>query len=201
VGYVRAKFTNFYPTNTHGKYNDHDQGIEVAKIMFRGFDAGWDSTPYYIVVRQWQLADGSFAPHWYGLMGFTDLVLDAYDNLSFKHYPAWYAFQTISHIFYTKRQTKPAPFMIKLSETVDFSRVYIRNAYECLLVLWNNEDKEQTVMITLPTQKYRYPVKVSLFNYRELTDVVYRLVGDNELVIPEVRVGRAPVIIRLVKGM
>ncbi len=201
VGYVRAKNTNFYPTNTKGTYDDEAQGIEVAKIMFRGFDAGWDSTPYYIVVRQWQLADGTFAPHWYGLMGFTDLILDPYDNLTFKHYPAWYSFQTISHIFYSKSKTKPAPFKINLSQPLDFSRVYVRNDYECLLVLWNNGDKEETVTITLPTQKYRYPVKISLFNYREISDVSYKTEGENNLVMPDVKVGKAPVIIRLVKGM
>ncbi len=198
VGYVRAKNTNFYPTNTRGTYDDEEQGIEVAKIMFRGFDAGWASTPYYIVVRQWQLADGTFAPHWYGLMGFTDLVLDAYDNLTFKHYPAWYSFQTISHIFYSRSKTKPAPFDIKMSEHVDFSRIYVRNNYECLLVLWNNEKNIESVSIMLPTQKYLYPVKVSLFNYRKLADVSYQLQGENELVMKNVRIGNAPVIIRLV---
>jgi hypothetical protein len=198
VGYVRAKNTNFYPTNTTGKYDDEAQGIEVAKIMFRGFDAGWESTPYYIVVRQWQLADGSFAPHWYGLMGFMDLKLDVYDNLTFKHYPAWYSFQTIAHIFYSQSKTMLAPFEIKLNKPLDFSRIYVRNDYECLLVLWNNEEKEESVSITLPTQKYIFPVKISLFNYRELSDVTYRLEGKNDLVIPDVRVGRVPVIIRLV---
>jgi hypothetical protein len=198
VGYVRAKNTNFYPTNTTGKYDDEEQGTEVAKIMFRGFDAGWESTPYYIVVRQWQLADGTFAPHWYGLMGFTDLVLDSYDNLTFKHYPAWYSFQTIAHIFYSQSKTTPASFHIKMSKPVDFYRVYTRNDYECLLVLWNNEEKEESVSITLPTQKYLYPVKISLYNYRELSDVTYDLKGEKDLVMPEIRVGKVPVIIRLV---
>jgi hypothetical protein len=200
VGYVRAKNTNFYPTNTTGKYDDEAQGIEVAKIMFRGFDAGWESTPYYIVVRQWQLADGTFAPHWYGLMGFTDLLLDPYDNLTFKHYPGWYSFQTIAHIFYSRSKTAPASFQIKMSKPVDFYRVYTRNNYECLLVFWNNEEKEESVNIILPTQQYLYPVKISLFNYRELTDVAYQLQGENELVMPDVRIGQAPVIIRLVAG-
>jgi len=174
--------------------------VVVAKIMFRGFDAGWESTPYYIVVRQWQLADSTFAPHWYGLMGFTDLILDEYDNLTFKHFPGWYSFQTISHIFYSKSKTKPASFDITLSEPVDFSRVYVRNDDECLLVLWNNDDEEDLVSITLPTQKHLYPVKISLFNYRELSDIDYYMNGQSNLVLPNVRIGKAPVIIRLVKG-
>jgi hypothetical protein len=198
VGYVRAKNTNFYPTNTTGKYDDEEQGIEVAKIMFRGFDAGWDSTPYYIVVRQWRLADGTFAPHWYGLMGFTDLVLDVYDNLTFKHFPAWYSLQTISHIFYSKSKTEPAPFDIELSDSVDFSRIYVRNDYECLIVLWNNGEKEEYISITMPTQKYMYPVKISLFNHHKLSDMNYHLEGEENLVMPKIRVGKAPVIIRLV---
>ena len=81
---------------------------------------------------------------------------------------------------------------------VDFSRVYVRNDYECLLVLWNNEDNEESVNIILLSQKYRYPVKVSLFNYRDLLDVFYRLDEENNLVMPDVKIGKAPVIIRLV---
>jgi hypothetical protein len=198
VGYVRARNTNYYPTNTTGKYDDEEQGIEVAKIMFRCFDAGWDSTPYYIVIRQWRLSDGTFAPHWYGLMGFTDLVLDVYDNLTFKHFPAWYSFQTISHIFYSKSKTKPASFDIDLSKSVDFARIYVRNDYECLVVLWNNDEREESVSITLPTQKYLYPVKISLFNYRVISDLPYQFKGENQLFIQQVCVSKAPVIIRLV---
>ena len=198
IGYVRAKNTNFYPTNTTGKYDDVEQGIEVAKIIFRCFDAGWDSTPYYIVIRQWRLADGTFAPHWYGLMGFTDLVLDADDNLTFIHFPAWYSFQTISHVFYSKNKTKPAPFNMKLSTSVDFSRIYVRNNYECLIILWNNRQGEESVSITLPTQKYIYPVKISLFNHRKVSDIPYQLEEKNRLLIQDIRIGRAPVIIRLV---
>jgi hypothetical protein len=198
VGYLRAKNTNFYPTNTFGTYNDEEQGEMVAKVMFRGFDAGWDSTPYYIVMRQWQLADGTFAPHWYGLMGFTDFVLDDYDNLTFKHYPGWYSFQTISHLFYSKSKIKPANFEMELSEKIDFSRIYVRDNYECLIVLWNNEGETKPVTITLPNQKYTYPVKISLFNYRELSDVNYELKGSDNLVLPNIQVGKAPVILRLV---
>ena len=198
VGYVRAKNTNYYPTNTSGTYTDEEQGTEVAKIMFRCFDAGWESTPYYIVVRQWRMADGSFAPHWYGLMGFTDLLLDDYGNLTFKHYPAWYALETITHIFYNKGRTKPAPFDIKLDKPVDFSRIYVRDDVECLLVLWNKEPLEEKVRLTLPVQKYLYPVKISLFNYREITDIPYQLEGEKILIFPELKIGQIPVIIRLV---
>ncbi|MFC2124735.1 hypothetical protein ACFLU5_07985 [Bacteroidota bacterium] len=200
VGYLKAKNTNFYPTNVKGVYEDEEQGIEVAKVMFRGFDAEWDVTPYYIVVRQWQLADSTFAPHWYGMMGFMDLVLDAYENLTFKHYPAWYSFQTISHIFYSKSKskTKPAPFAMDIDEHVDFAKVYKRNNYECLLVMWNNDDNEQEISITLPTQKFKYPVQVSLFNYNVLEDIDYQLNDKNQLIMPHVLVGQTPVIIRLV---
>jgi hypothetical protein len=81
---------------------------------------------------------------------------------------------------------------------VDFTRIYVRNDYECLIVLWNNREKEELINITLPTQKYLYPVKISLFNYRELSDLPYQLEGENRLLIPNIRIGRAPVIIRLV---
>jgi len=199
VGYVGVKDTNFYPTNSKGKYTELEHGILVGKIMFRCFDAGWDSTPYYIVVRQWQLADGSYAPHWYGFFGFLEPVLDKYDNMTFKKYPGWYSFQTISHIFYSKSNTKLAPYKMKLSKDVDFSRVYLRNNYECLLVLWNNKaGKKTTTSITLPNQKYKYPVHINLCNYRQYNDLPYQLNTDGSLVIPDVKVTDRPVIIRLI---
>ena len=97
-----------------------------------------------------------------------------------------------------KGRTKPAPFDIKLDKPVDFSRIYVRDDVECLLVLWNKEPLEEKVRLTLPVQKYLYPVKISLFNYREITDIPYQLEGEKILIFPELKIGQIPVIIRLV---
>jgi hypothetical protein len=149
------------------------------------------------------LPDGTVAPRWYGIFGLADWVVSKSDNLTIKRYPAWYAYQTVSHIFYSRALTLPAPFTVKTSpDAVDFLRVYLRNDYELLIVLWNEDSllrpATREVSIELPTQKYILPVQVSLTNYRSVTDVRYRLEGGNRLIIENVTVGREPVILRLV---
>ena len=81
---------------------------------------------------------------------------------------------------------------------MDYNKVFVRNNYECLILLWNNEPGADTTDIILPVQTYIYPVSISLFNYRKCTDLPYRLESGNRLVIPDVSVGQDPVIIRLV---
>ena len=200
VGYVAARDTKHYPVN-HGEkpvLDDQAQGVEVARMMFTCFEAGMDYAPYYITLRQWVLPDGSTAPHWYGFFGFTDFCVDEYDHLTVKRYPAWYAFQTIAHIFYSRTVTQPAPFELKLSQPVDFQRVYLRNDYELLIVLWNDEAEPREVSLTIRTRKFIYPVQVNLFNYQLTSDVSYCLMEKDKLHIPQLQVGRAPVILRLV---
>jgi len=200
VGYVAACDTVHYPVN-HGEkpvLGDVAQAVEVARMMFTCFDAGMDYAPYYINVRQWVLPDGSTAPHWYGFFGFTDLCVDDYGHLTVKRYPAWYAFQTIAHIFYSRSVTQPAPITLRLGQPVDFLRVYVRNDYELLIVLWNDADEPRNVSLTLPGRKFAYPVQVNLFNYHLAHDVPYLLTEKDKLLIPQIQVGRAPVILRLV---
>ena len=199
VGYVAARDTNYYPTNYKGKsYSDRDQAVRVAKNMFYCFDVGFHSAPYYILVRQWVLADGSVAPHWYGLFGFSDLCVDHYDHLTVKHYPAWYAIQTIANIFYSHSATQPAPFKLQLSQPVDFQRVYVRNDYELLIVLWNDTTEPRKMSLTLPTRKFTFPVQVDLFNYQKSMDIAYSFADNDSLVMTGVEVSDQPVIIRLV---
>jgi len=200
VGYLATSDTDHYPSNFRGNlYSDQQQAALIAKVMFRCFLSGWESTPYYIAVRRWVLPDGSTAPHWYGLFGFMDLVVDEHENLTVRRWPGWYAFQTISHIFYDRNSTDIASFDVSLSEPVDFVKVLVRNDYECLLVLWNHDDENsKSVDITLPTQKYSYPVQVSLLNYRKLVDLPYSRMGSEQLILNDVKITAEPTIIRLV---
>lgn len=200
VGYVGAKSTNFYPTNPAGTlYSDEGQAIRIAKIMFQAFAAGWDSAPYYIAVRQWILPDGTPAPHWYGYFGFQDLLIDEHGNLSIKRYPGWYAYQTIAQVFHSQQSTTPAAFKTRLSTPVDVVRCLVHDDYECLLILWNDDNNPpRRTSITLGTQRYQYPVRISLFNYRKTESLAYALGDDGTLTIRDMAVSQAPVVIRLV---
>lgn len=201
VGYVASSETNNYPSNTGSYllYDEHRQAVEIARIMFTCFDAGWDSAPYYIAVRQWVLPDGQAAPHWYGFFGFQDLVLDSYGNMSIKRYPAWYAFQTIAWTFYDRPSLRKPGFDIICSETPDMFRAYERHhrgADEFLMVFWNR-DQTHDIDIEIKGGGYLYPVQVNLFNHQNWKDVPYQLVKDG--VKMSVEAGQEPVIIRMVK--
>jgi hypothetical protein len=166
--------------------------------MFLAFNYGWDSAPYYIVLRQWVLPDGTPAPHWYGFFGFCDFLVDEHDNLTVKRYPGWHAYATIAHIFHSKAATRPTSFQIDADQNVDHKWAFERYDYECLLMLWNDGvEGDETTTLTLPTTKYTYPVRVSLLNRHVTTDLPYH-VGDGKIIIPDVQIGEAPVIIRLV---
>ncbi|MDC0936136.1 hypothetical protein OAS39_07600 [Pirellulales bacterium] len=181
-------------------YSDEAQAKRIAKGMFAGFVAGWDVTPYYIVLRQWVLPDGTPAPHWYGFFGVNDLKVDEFGHVTPVRHAGWYAIQTISHIFYSKDRTKPAPFEIQLSGDVDQSWAFVRDNYECLLVLWNDSGSEPvTTEIVVGDTEFTYPVQISLFNYRKTTDLPYEIDEQGALTIHDVQVTDAPVIIRLVR--
>jgi hypothetical protein len=196
VGYVGSTSAIPNPVNQKYKvYSDDEQAVRLARRMFMYYSAGWNRTPYYITVRQWEMPDGKIYPHWYGVFGITTLVVDKDDKLTIKRHPAWYAYQTIANIFYSQSKTVPAKFKVEYSVPVDFAKVYTRNDYECLIVLWNDKETKTTTAI-LPLQKYAYPVRISLANYKKTTDLPYQM-KDGKLIIPGLKVGRKPVIIRL----
>lgn len=212
VGYVGSK--NAVPNPVNQKYNvydDDEQAVLVARRMFKYFAAGWDRTPYYITLRQWEMPDGKVYPHWYGIFGFTTLVVDKDDNLAVRRHPAWYALQTVANIFYSRSKTLRADFEIEFSVPVDFKEVYTRNGYECLIVLWNDREtrdagggkwetenfQSRKTSITMPFAKYAYPVQISMSDYRQVKDLPYRI-KDGKLTIGDIEIGREPVIIRLV---
>ena len=200
VGYVASQTKATYPDNVKSwpRLDDDAQANRVAQMMVSMFDVAWDCTPYYIIVRQWTLPDGRAAPHWYGFFGFTDLVIGKDDKLTVKRYPAWYALQSIAHVLHSRSKTTDAPFKLQLSEPVDHALCYVRNDYECLVVLWNaSQEKRSQTTVRIPTARFRYPARVSMQDYRRLDDVPARVDGDS-VVLENVDVGAMPCIIRLV---
>jgi hypothetical protein len=169
--------------------------------MLQAYLADWDVAPYYIILRQWILSDGTPAPHWYGFFGVQDLKVDAHDHVSVVRHAGWYAMQTIAHVFYDRDRTPDAKFKVRPVEGVDNVHAVLRNNYECLLVLWNNAGSgEVTTDIRLGAHEYTYPVQVPLLNYRNVADLPYDVDPKGELIIRKVKVKSGePVIIRLVK--
>jgi hypothetical protein len=202
VGYVPARDTNFYPVNPYKTlYDDIEQAHIIAKVMIQGFDAGWDALPYYIIVRQWILPDGSNAPHWYGFFGFEDLVIDEFDNLTVKRYPGWYAFQTVAHTFYDRDKFTAPNFRVTSSEELSMFRVYQHqlskspnNDSELIIIAWNDSETTQTT-IEIDTTRYKYPTQISLFNYNKCTDIPYTVTDGKTKM--KLSVSSEPMIIRL----
>jgi len=204
VGYVAARDTNFNPVNLGKRtlYSDMDQANMIAQVMIQLYLNDWDVAPYYIILRQWLLPDGTAAPHWYGFFGVQDLKINEYDHVSVVRHAGWYAMQTVAHVFYDRDRTPDATFEIDAGEEVDNVRAMIRNDYECLVVLWNDDGTPNVLTdIQLDTDEYTYPAQVSLLNYRTVTDLPYDIISaDGGLVIRDVEIeANKPVIIRLVK--
>lgn len=203
VGYVAARDTNFNPAN-HGYkplYSDEDQASVVAKGMLQAYIADWDVAPYYIILRQWLLADGTPAPHWYGFFGIQDLKLDKQDNITVVRHPGWYAMQTVANVFYDRDRTPDATFKVDPVEEVDNVRAMVREDYECLIVMWNNGGAPTvTTDIKVDTKNFTYPVQIPLLNFRTPKDLEYEVDTDGGLVIRKVKMKAGePTIIRLVK--
>lgn len=203
VGYVGARDTNFNPIN-HGYkplYSNEDQAHVIAKGMIQAYMADWDVAPYYIILRQWLLPDGTAAPHWYGFFGVNDLKVDEYDHVRVVRHAGWYAMQTVAHVLYDRDRTLDATFAVKTKEHIDNVHALVRDDYECLVVLWTNGGAPTvTTDIRLGTDAFTYPARVSLLNYRKLVDLSYAIDPEGGLVIRGVTMkANEPVIIRLVK--
>ena len=170
--------------------------MAIAKNMFAWWDLQSDTAPYYVYLRNWQIRDKVY-PGWFGFFGFADLVVDAYDNLTIKRYPGWYAYQTVANTFYNRDDfTKPG-FEVSSSSKLSMLRAYehiLPKGSELVLMLWNDPE-EVNVEITIGSSKYSHPVRVNLFNYHDWSDVDYA-VNDGKIRV-KTSVGLEPVILRL----
>jgi len=167
----------------------------VAKQVFGWWDAGADTVPYYIVLRNWEIGSEVY-PRWFGFFGIQDFVVGEDDQLTVRRHPGWYAYQTITHTFYNRGELEKPGFTIDSSEEMDFQRAYVRkhdSGQELLLVLWNNSPIDTT--LTLHTDAYAHPVKVDLLNYQDWSDLPHEARGDS--VELKLTADQTPTIIRL----
>ena len=168
----------------------------IAKNMFAWWDLGAATAPYYICLRNW-VVKGRVYPRWFGFFGFQDFVIDENDQMTVKRYPGWYAFATIAHVFYNRRDFKAPGFKVTCSGEPTMFRAYehsLPSGGELLVVAWNDKGSQAHV-ITLESTAYGCPVRVNLLNHHVWTDVPFE--AENGRLTMKVQVGSAPVILRL----
>ena len=205
VGYVNSGSIPTYPQwdpydgqPYPASADEQEHACKVAKNMFAWWDLGSDAAPYYIVLRNW-IIEGKKFPRWYGFFGFEDFVVDKYGNMTIKRYPGWYAFQTIAHTFYNRDEFVEPSFDVHSSVSLDMFRVYehkLAKGSELVMMLWN-DSRETNTSITVDERSYKYPVRISNFNYTDWSDVDYSVTEQG--VSFDLKVGTVPIIIRLVK--
>lgn len=182
------------PYSRHGSEQAH--GLSVAKTMFVCWDLALDAAPYYITLRNWNIR-GRVYPRWFGFFGFTDFVVDEYDNMTVKRYPAWYAYQTIAHTFYNRDKFKTPSFKVTAAPEVSMLRSFVHDrgdGKELLIMLWNDKGPA-SIKLSIESSDYQYAVRANLFNFRKWDDVLYA-VGDDGVSM-DLQVDHAPVILRL----
>ena len=198
VGYCSSQDAQpRYPQHDpYAQYNDHDQGCAIAKNMFVWWDLGAAAAPYYITLRNWVL-DGKVYPRWFGFFGVEDYVIDAQKNLSVKRYPAWHAFQTITHTFHDRPSFSKPGFAVASSKDLSHVHAFVRAGRELVLILW--QDFHQTVYtdVRIASPRFRHPVRVSLFDKTEWGDVVYTVAPDGMVALRDLPVGFEPAVVRL----
>ena len=166
----------------------------IARTMFSWWEVGADNAPYYVSLRNWVI-DGKVYPRWFGFFGFEDFVVEA-DRLSVKRYPAWYAYQTIAHVFYNRNEFKAPSFKVAADQPLTKIHAYehaVPGGSELLLMLWN--DKPITTCVRIDSASYHFPVRVSLADFHQWSDVAQVATPDGTSL--NLEVGPSPVIIRL----
>lgn len=201
VGYTSNKlaqprYPEGDPYSAHGSEESHAK--TVAKNMFAWWDLGAATAPYYITLRNWVIR-GKVYPRWFGFFGIQDFVIDDYDNMRIKRYPGWYSFQTVAHTFYNRDRFKKPGFEVSSSEEITMFRAYqhrLANGDELVMMLWNDKGPVETT-VSIADSAYKYPVRVSTFNYHDWADVpCERSDRGTEM---KLTVDPAPLIIRLVR--
>ena len=196
--YPDSKNEKTINTQYEGYATEEGHAGAIAKHMFAWWDQGASAAPYYIALRNWVIR-GRVYPRWYGFFGFEDFVVDDYGNMTIKRYPGWYAFQTVAHTFYNRKEFKEPAFDVSSSENLSMFRTYehkLQDGAELVMMLWNDSNKVSTT-INIATDEYKYPVRLSLFNYNEWSDVPYEISPEGMRIT--LKVSQEPIIIRLVR--
>lgn len=199
VGYcstatAQPRYPEGDPYSAHPTEEAH--AAAVAKQVFGWWDVGADTVPYYITLRNWEIR-GRVYPRWFGFFGIQDFVVGEDDKMTVRHYPGWYAYQTIAQTFYNRDELIEPVFAVETDGEIDFRRVFIRECEggrEILLVLWHNAGTIDTTL-TLNTDTFKYPVRVNLLDYKDWIDLPHDT-GDGVMRIPLTLSGE-PTIIRL----
>jgi hypothetical protein len=199
VGYcstatAQPRFPEGDPYSAHPTEEAH--AASVAKQVFGWWDVGADTVPYYITLRNWEIR-GRVYPRWFGFFGIQDFVVGEDDKMTVRHYPGWYAYQTIAQTFYNRDELTEPDFTVETDEEVDFQRAYVRKfkgGRELLLVIWHDTGAIDTTL-TLNTDTFKHPVSISLFDYQDWADLPHDT-EDSTVRIPLSLSGK-PTIIRL----
>jgi hypothetical protein len=199
VGYISAgTVTERYPQGDgYSPMPTEDaHAAAVAKTMFMWWDLGADTAPYYICLRNW-VNDGKVYPRWFGFFGFQDFVIEN-DQLSVKHYPAWFAYQAVANTFYNRSEMKTVE--VKSSEPISKLRAFehaIPGGSELLLMVWNDDGAAKQTTITIASDKFKFPVRVSLADMQQWESLPSEV--SNGSTTLQLTVGNVPQIIRLVQ--
>jgi len=178
------------------RYSDHEQACVIAKCMFTWWEVGAGVAPYYITLRSWVIR-GKTYPRWFGFFGIEDYVVGDDDRLSVKHYPAWYAFQTVARTFHDRPSFRRASFPVEPSAGVSKLSAFVRGESELVLILWQDFRKTGFVDVRIESARFKHAVRVDLFDKSNWQDVPYTVAPDGTVTLRDVRVGFEPTIIRL----
>lgn len=175
---------------------EQGHAASIAKQVFGWWDAGTDTVPYYVILRNWEVR-GRVYPRWFGFFGVQDFVIGEDDKLTVRRYPGWYAYQTIAQIFYNRDELSQPGFTVETADVVGFNRAYVRECEggrELLLMLWHNAGPIDTTL-RIHTDAFRYPVQVNLLDYKDWRDLPHET--DSGVTNIPIRLGVEPTIVRL----
>lgn len=198
VGYIsNGTIADRYPEGDgySASSSEEDQAARIAKTMFVWWDLGADTAPYYVTLRKW-VVDGQAYPHWFGFFGVEDYVIEN-DQLTVRRHLPWYAIQTVTHTFYNRDEMRKPGFGISSSADLSMLRAFerfARSGDELALMLWNDRG-EVSADIVLDTDRYGYPVSVSLADRRNWTALDCNV--DQGKTTLRLNVGPSPRILRM----
>lgn len=176
--------------------SEAEHAARIAKTMFTWWDLGADNAPYYLSLRNW-VKDETTYPRWFGFFGFEDFVID-HDELTIKRYPGWYAYQSIANTFYNRAELKPLENEeVLLSQPVTVFKAFERRGAagdEIIAIVWNDAGPVD-LKVTLRGKRFGHPVRVSLSNFRDWSDLPAERHADQLRI--SVAAGVEPMIFRL----
>jgi hypothetical protein len=194
VGYIACDTTERNPpTDRYARCNDLDQAAMIARTMYSWWDADTDVEPYYICLRT-MVYRGKRIPHWYGLFGFMDFIIDEKDQATIQHYPGWYAYQTVAQVFDDRDAFTEPAFVVESEPQAEFVKAHEQKGKELLLICWGKGKTN----VRIASKDYVYPAQIDLLDYQRWKDIPATKDNNNGVTLADVPLTLAPTIIRLV---